>query len=321
MEKVYQLTIFSNFMGMKHIVIFSVFFSLGLSSCQTNETEKMEKSSEEETIVDRSNKTGFLNSFYLSCFLEDIDIKYYPFLFIQSDVAVSQVNFYVKNGRLKNNISEKYTYLFSNHKLKSLSHFSQVTYHQPFTDFIFSYEADSISKMFITKYINTTNQPPYYYSTDSLYSLVVVPKGAEQFDSTYFYPSYESPRIIYTRSNNKTLDVQLFVPIGTTLKEIKTELEVRQELLKVDDFTYVFITYTDNNLPMETYEMASDLDFSYKVRSWEYNSNWLPTRYREYMTSSLIKDMSIEYDDNNFPNYIRLNKKAFHSYYKFDDAD
>ena len=240
---------------------------------------------------------------------------------IHSSFIITKANYYVKNGRLENNLSEKYIYLFNNEKLKSLSHYSQVTRYQPYTDFVFNYEDDFISKMFIVKYINPINQPPYYYSKDSLYTLVVVPRGETQFDSTYFYPSHEKPDFIYTRSNYKTLDVQLFVPIGTTLKKIRTALEVRQELLNVDDFTYVFITYTDNNLPIETYEMKPDLDFSYKVRSWEYNNKWLPTRYKEYMTASLIKDLQIEYNEQNYPSYIRLNKKAFHTYYEFSNVN
>lgn len=252
-----------------------------------------------------------------------MDIKYYPFIFNQSaSHKLSKANYYVKNGRLPNNISEKFTYLFdAEGRLSSLAHFSQIAYSQPYTDFIFHFSGNKIVKMDLIKYMQTLNQPPYTYTSDSTRSVIIVPKTELFNDSTYFYPSFESPKLTYTRSNNKTIEVNFYFPIGTELEEIKKEVEASKNQTQIDDFTYIYITYTDNDLPIETVEMSAKFDYSSKIRSWEYNSDWLPIRYKEYMLSNLIKDLSIEYNQQQLPNYLRLNKKVFYAHYEFWNAN
>ncbi len=296
--------------------------SLALVACQSTVEHKVPQPKAVKNQTTNVETVSFINPYYMAHFLEDVDIKYYPFLFNKLDKNIVKANYYVKNGRLKNNLHEKYTYLFNSHgNINSLSHFSQLTYHQPYTDFNFIYnEKNDVIKTDVINYMKTFNLPPYYYYSDTTFSYVAVPKSENFFDTTYFYPSSRIPDLIYTRSNNKTIETQFFVPVGTSISDIKTMINEQQSTLKIDDFTYIFVTYTDNNLPIETYEMNSNLDFAYKVKSWEYNRQWLPIKYQEFLTSSLIKELTIEYNSDNLPDYIRLNKKVFNTYYEFDHA-
>jgi hypothetical protein len=298
---------------MKFISIFSL--AMIALACNNNSTTL--SSSKKKSSLEQNKSTHlFLNPYFLPNFLEDIDIKYYPFIF-NANTGLNKANYFVKNGRLPNNISEKYTYLFnSSGKLNSLSHFSQATNYQPYTDFIFHYSADNISKMEIIKYMQNVNQPPIQYIQDSLYSLIIEPKTEFNNDSTYFFPSFENPKLIYTRSNNKTIEATFYFPQGTSMEAVKKEILNANHQVKLDDFTYLYVTYTDNNLPIETLELTQDLEYFNKIRTWEYNSNWQPIRYREYLMSNLIKDLSIEYNKKSQPTYIQMNKKVFYAYYE-----
>lgn len=296
--------------------------SLALVACQSTVEHKTPKAKAVKNRTVNIETVSFINPYYIANFLEDVDIKYYPFMFNKSGKNIVKANYYVKNGRLKNNLYEKYTYLFNAFgNVNSLSHFSQLTYNQPYTDFTFLYdEKNNLMKTDIINYMKTFNQPPYYYYSDTTYGYVSVPKSENFFDTTYFYPSFKTPDLIYTRSNSKTIEIQFFFPVGTSISEIKEVISTQQNTLKIDNFTYIFVTYTDNNLPIETYEMNSNLDFAYKVKTWEYNREWLPIKYQEFLTSSLIKELIIEYNNDNLPDYIRMNKKIFNTYYEFDHA-
>lgn len=306
---------------MRAVLILSLFIIA--FSCTSKNADKNTPLSQKKAINKQKELYSFLNPYYLSYFIEDLDIRYYPFIFNPSTTTnLSKANFFVKNGRLPNNISEKYTYLFNPEgNMVSLAHFSQATSFQPYTDFIFNYGNHGISKMDILKYMQTVNQPPYYYTQDSLKSVVIMPKTAIYIDSTYFLPSFTAPEVIYTRSNNKTIDLQLYFPIGTTLTQIKEKIEEKKATIGISDFTYIYVTYTDNNLPIETYEMTANFDFGFKVKTWEYNKNWFPVRYKEYMMANLIKDLSISYNQDNLPDYITVNKKYFYSHYEYHHAD
>ncbi|MBN9293885.1 MAG: hypothetical protein J0G96_07895 [Flavobacteriia bacterium] len=309
---------------MRQLMIVGLFLAAGFAACNSSDPSTEKKSSHKQKRHNFPKHESLINPFYLPYFIENVGIEYYPLLFNRKlNTGLYKANFYVKNGRLPNNISEKFTYLFNTeNQLEKLSHFSQTTYNQPYSDFIFNYnEEKNIEKMDIIKYMSILNQPPFYYNVDSLYSTIVIPKDEIHLDSIYFFPSFEQPELVYLRSNNKTIEIRIFLPIGATKEDIKAEIDTYKDRLQVDEFTSILLTYTDNGLPIETYELSSNLESSFKIRAWNYNQKWLPVKYVEYLHGSMIKDMAIEYNELDLPNFIRMNKKEFNAYYEFQHVD
>lgn len=300
------------------ISLLILFISFSCQQEQGNSTSNPQKVKSDKTY----QSPAFLNAYYLTYFLENSDIKFYPFVFSKSDKKITKANFYVKNGRMKNNLFEKYTFLFKkNEQLYRVYHFSQLVYKQPYSEFLFNHSvSEGLYKMEVIKYMKSLNNPPINYFQDSLKTTIVVSKGIENYDTTYIFPSHQIPKYRYTRSNNKTIDFELYLPIGTSKDEVLALLEDYSEM-EIDEFTNLFVTYIDNELPLETHAVDKEFTFGDKIREWDYNNDWLPVRYREYIMGTMIKDMKIEYSKQKLPSYIRMNKQSYHTFYQFENAN
>lgn len=308
---------------MKRFVLIALILTM-LYSCKNKTKEIGFNESTSKTESDTSIETAeaYFNPYFLASFLEESEIEYYPFLF-KNVSDISMANYYVKNGRLPNNISEKFTFLFSkHHKLLKSSHFSELTYSQPFSDFEFHYNSKGdINKMYLVEYMSMLNQPPFEYRIDSTSTVIIKQITATKNDSIYILPSTDQPKMSYLRSNGKTLFFHLYEPIGTPVNELKSVVDNQKERLSLNDSTLFLITYTDENLPMETHEMDVNFKFGYKTQTWQYNKNLYPIAYNEFRNGSQIKHLEIQYGKDGIPNYFILNKKEFSTFYKAEDKD
>lgn len=306
----------------KKYFVFLAFLLTFITACQDKKTQKS-PSVVQMSSPAKLDERGLLNAYYLPFFLNVNGIEFLPFIFHDHlPNGLSKANFYMKNGKLPNNIYQKYTYFFNQFGiLDQSSHYSQKTKYQPYSDFLFSYNnKKEVKKMDIIEYMSLKNQPPYLFHKDSLMACTIKPRTEQYSDTTYFFPSYEQPEMIFVRSNNSTIEAYIFAPTGTTKEEINLIIDKYASIVKTDQYTTLFVTYTDNNLPIESFEMSDDLAMSSKVRTWNYNKEWLPVQYNEYLHGSIIKDVRIKYDANNYPENIRINKEEYRTHYEFNHA-
>ena len=312
---------FSNFDRMIFRFLTFVILIIALSACTTKSVEQTSSVTQKDSlkVAEIHFDSAYINPIYLPYFLNDTQIENHPFIFLGNSLkGIKKLNFYVKNGPLPNNISQKYTYMFNkNGYLDESGHYSKLTYSQPYTQFLYRYnKANELKKMSIIKYLGILNQPPIRYYSDSTFDFLTVEKGERVFDTTYYYPNFQTPKVIYARSNGKTLSMEFYVPGENTKEEIQQLLSQMSAIDSVGEYTKLMAVYMKNGRPREAYELGTDFQPKNKIRTWKYNRAGFPVAYNEYLFGSEVYDLSIEYDRNNLPSRIVSKKEEFFVYHQ-----
>lgn len=286
-----------------------IFITLLLISC--NGKKKETDIPKKEDIVYEGN---IFNSLYLGRLME-APVYFGPALNIETCKAFrfAKINMYLKGGRLPNNISEKHTYLFNHNGLpQEYHHFLQSEKQQPYSNLLFQYNsADQLTKIDIIKYMSFTNLPPVVFISDSSKTIGITSKGGGKSDTLIFYPSIENPNLIVEIINNLVNTYEIIANKDSQPKEWLQILSQLDSAYNNFELTAKTITFTENNHPIESFNLDNQLNKLDKSRTWAYNNSGQPTNYKEWLHGSLIKHIEINYAKNNLPSEIIVDRKKF----------
>lgn len=228
-------------------------------------------------------------------------------------IKFQKISMYVKGGYLPNNMSEKLTYTFdSEGNPKDFSHYLYNVSVNPFSNSSFVYAEDGkLAKIDISKYLDFSNLPPVLIKNDSTQTLSVTSRGDGKSDSLIFYPSAENPKVILEIVNDFYNTVEIIAQKGTAANDLKMIIAEIDSNLVNFELTEKMVTFMENGLPVESYHLDKNWNKQEKSKIWTYNSNNQPVKYKEWLHGTLVKDIVINYNDNNLPSEIIVDRKKY----------
>ena len=81
--------------------------------------------------------------------------------------------------------------------------------------------------------------------------------------------------------------------------------------MNIFEFSEKSVTFLENNLPQESFHLDAKWHKQEQSKKWEYNENQQPIKYSEHLHGTLIKNISITYDDENLPAEFLVDRKRF----------
>ena len=251
--------------------------------------------------------------------LIEIPISTGPILNIETcqEMNLSKITLYVKGGYMRNNISEKLIYTFNKQSIPaSFYHYLQNFKGYPYSELDFIYNSNKqISKTNITRYMGFTNLPPVLFKTDTAKTLILTSKGNGRSDSLIYFPSINDPKLILSVVNNIVNSMEIVAENGSETEDWKLLASEIDSSLLGFALSAKTITFTENGLPLSSYDLDSNWNKKERIRSWEYNSENQPTFYKEWLHGSLVKLIEVTYQSNNLPEMFIIDRKKyiFHS--------
>jgi hypothetical protein len=228
-------------------------------------------------------------------------------------LKLKKVSLYVKGGRYKNNLSEKLTYSFNSAgKAIDFNHFLYNNSTSPFSNSGFTYDTKGfLEKIDVFKYMEFGNVPPILIRRDSVKTVVITSKNNNNFDSLIFYPTIENPKLIVEIVNHKVNSAEFLLEKGTSAEQIQTLAKTLDSTLNIFAFSEKSLTYLEHDLPIESYRLGTNWNKQEKIKIWEYNENQYLINFSERLHGTLIKNIVINYDEENLPTEIVIDRKRF----------
>jgi hypothetical protein len=228
-------------------------------------------------------------------------------------LKLKKVSLYVKGGRYKNNLSEKLTYSFNSAgKAIDFNHFLYNNSTSPFSNSGFTYDTKGfLEKIDVFKYMEFGNVPPILIRRDSAKTVVITSKNNNNFDSLIFYPTIENPKLIVEIVNHKVNSAEFLLEKGTSAEQIQTLAKTLDSTLNIFAFSEKSLTYLEHDLPIESYRLGTNWNKQEKIKTWEYNENQYLINFSERLHGTLIKNIVINYDEENLPTEIVIDRKRF----------
>ena len=285
---------------------------LFIASCSGKEPQKGAKSKVKILI-----EGNLFNPLYISHILESPTFVG-PIWNIESCAQnrIKKISLYVKGGNLPNQMNEKLTYQF-NTKGQPIDfhHYLYQLTTEPFSFSTFQYSGKNVLKQIdISKFMNISNVPPYFFSTDSISVFSTTSKGNGSFDSTFFYPTIQQPKVILEVVNQFKSTLEIIVDKGTNHSDIQEIVAQIDTTKNAFDLTEKTITYTEKGLPIESYHVDNNWNKIEKSKSWTYNAVGLLTMYCEWLHGTRIKIIEVMYKENQTPNYLLVDRKKYFFY-------
>lgn len=146
--------------------------------------------------------------------------------------------------------------------------------------------------------------------------LVLRSKSQFRYDSTWVIGSFTQPKAIISKIGNSIFSVELFMPEGSSSKDIQRALD-RIPLLKNGfQAAQCSVVFMENDKPHSAFLLNESKSQVAKIREWTYKDDRILT-YKEWLGSSIIRDMSWHYSDSQLPDYVVIDRNTyFYSYEK-----
>jgi hypothetical protein len=141
--------------------------------------------------------------------------------------------------------------------------------------------------------------------------VVITSKNNNNFDSLIFYPTIENPKLIVEIVNHKVNSAEFLLEKGTSGEQIQTLAKTLDSTLNIFAFSEKSLTYLEHDLPIESYRLGTNWNKQEKIKTWEYNENQYLINFSERLHGTLIKNIVINYDEENLPTEIVIDRKRF----------
>ncbi len=286
-----------------------LFIAIILASCSGKKPVESKEKPKPEIVY----SGNLFNPIYMSNLFESPN-SFGPAwnLDICREMKLDKISMYVKGGYLPNHMLEKLTYTFNaDGEPREFAHYMYTESTSPFSSSSFVYEEGKLTKVDISNYLDFTNLPPVFIKRDSSKTISITSRGDGISDSLIFYPSIEAPKMIVEVVDNFINSIEIFVAKGTNTNEIKAIAMEADSNLVDFELTEKTVTYLENGLPVESYQLDKSWHKLEKSKSWDYNSKKQPKHYKEWLHGTLVKDIQVSYGDNNLPSEIIVDRKKY----------
>lgn len=227
-------------------------------------------------------------------------------------IVVDKISIVLKGGSNPDDIIEKYIFTFDS--LGNNDNYSYYHY-QNSQDVInqtnFQYHGKDIYKINVYRYFGVGNLPPTFVNQTPERTIFYKSKSNGKNDSLFFYPNAQKPKIIIDKIGNFVSRLEIFVPEGTPRSKIMSQLQAVDTNLTQYELTDKMLTYTNNGFPVESYHLGENWNHLERAKLWEYNKYKQPISFKEWMHGTLIKSISIQYNENALPKKIIYNRNKY----------
>lgn len=297
-------------------LIFLVFLSVFIfSSCGENTGHKNELTSEKQQI--KWNGI-FFNPLFIDGILDhpnQIGAQWEP-MFIDT-FRIKTINLYTKGGNGKNGVNEKYAYAFSSQGAANEFYYYNnkiATSAQSISSF--QYEKNNLQQINVFRFLGTTNNPPIITQQDSVKTIFIYPKSGSKNDTTFLFPTVQSPEIILKKVGDLVESIEVIQHEEFNLMEMMKRVSKLDSSIVFSDLTLKTVTILKDNLPQSSYVLNEKWEKTDQLKAWYYSNSQL-TKYEEFLHQTLVKTIEIEYDNQNLPVSIIQNRKKFNIHYSF----
>jgi len=237
---------------------------------------------------------------------------------VLKQMEINEFSVYIKGGNNPDHILEKFVYTLNDKgSVKDFNYYLFSNASGLLSNSNFSYTSDNkLSKIDISKYFGASNLPPSFVKYDSTSVLVVTSKSNGKNDSLIFYPSVEKPEIIIDKIGSFTNVIEVFVPEGSSMGDIKAHVSQIDTNLAVFEYAEKVVTFTKDGYPQESYHLGDNWNQLEKCKSWAYNQANQPVEFKQWLHGTLIKDISITYGEDHLPKQLIFNRKKYYFSYK-----
>lgn len=297
-------------------LIFLVFLGVFIfSSCGENTGHKNELTSEKQKI--KWNGI-FFNPLFIDGILDhpnQIGAQWEP-MFIDT-FRIKTINLYTKGGNGKNGVNEKYAYAFSSQGAANEFYYYNnkiATSAQSISSF--QYEKNNLQQINVFRFLGTTNNPPIITQQDSVKTIFIYPKSGSKNDTTFLFPTVQSPEIILKKVGDLVESIEVIQYEEFNLMEMMKRVSKLDSSIAFSDLTLKTVTILKDNLPQSSFVLNEKWEKTDQLKAWYYANSQL-TKYEEFLHQTLVKTIEIEYDNQNLPVSIIQNRKKFNIHYSF----
>lgn len=268
--------------------------------------------------VENSLKYNAVNPFYIDK-LVNPPLNYGSIWFPEfiKKITINQLSVVLKGGKNPEDVYEKQVYKFNEAGNLTDNEF----YHYVISDQVqnqvhYHYSSSIIRKIDVFKYLGNSNQAPVFVQKNEKCEFYYKPKFNQKNDTLFFYPSMNKPEVIIQKIGNIINHMEVIVDKGASADYFMNRIKQIDSTLLSFEIADKIITYTENNLPIESFQLTNNWNVMEMIKKWEYNKFNQPIAFYEWLHGTKIKDISIKYNENALPKKYIFNKKTYTLIYK-----
>jgi len=146
--------------------------------------------------------------------------------------------------------------------------------------------------------------------------LLLRSKTGNRFDTTWLTGTLDRPKALISKIGRTLFSIDLYLPEGSSTQQIVNafhRLPFSEEVIAGTQCTVIF---TRKGRPQTAFLLNEQFSQVAKTRSWTYTKDFRIATYKEWIGSSVIKDMSWEYGSSSLPERLIINRKMYFYHYE-----
>ncbi len=145
--------------------------------------------------------------------------------------------------------------------------------------------------------------------------LLLRSKSQQRYDSTWVIGSFSQPKAIVSKIGNSIFSVELFMPEGSSSKDIQRALNNVPMLKNGFQAAQCSVTFMLHDKPQETFLLNETNSQVAKIKEWTYKGEQI-SAYKEWLGNSVIRDMNWHYSDSQLPDYVVIDRNTY--FYRYE---
>ena len=145
--------------------------------------------------------------------------------------------------------------------------------------------------------------------------LLLRSKSQQRYDSTWVIGSFSKPKAIISKIGNSIFSVEIFMPEGSSNKEIASKLESIPLLKNGFQAAQCSVVFMQNGKPQSAFLLNETNSQVAKIKEWTYHGNQIST-YKEWLGNTVIRDMSWHYTETQLPEYVVIDRNTYFCRYE-----
>lgn len=145
--------------------------------------------------------------------------------------------------------------------------------------------------------------------------LLLRSKSQQRYDTTWVIGSFNNPKVIVSKIGNSIFSVELFMPEGSSNKQITRTLESIPMLKNGFQAAQCSVVFMQHNKPQNAFLLNETNSQVAKIKEWTYKDDQILT-YKEWLGNSVVRDMSWYYNDSQLPEYTVIDRNTY--FYRYE---
>lgn len=135
-------------------------------------------------------------------------------------------------------------------------------------------------------------------------------------DTTWIFGSFNNPKAIISKIGNSLFDVELFMPEGSSTREIIASFNSFPQTGGNMGYAHCSVTFMKSGLPQRSFLLNETFSQIARIREWTYTADHNIATYQEWNGNSLTHSMSWHYDKSQLPEYTIIDRNTYFYHYE-----